>query len=270
MREEAGGIRDDGGGDPEAAVEHLDQRVRFAEVRQGLLPRRGRPRRRPLGDVAEDGGRPGRAAAPDGPQMHGGEILGLVEDDVAQARRTVDEIRELVKEDEVGGGPPRGRPGARRVGPQQDSLLFDAQEPVGVAAEQLGVGPQGVEHPLRVDGGPERRGILPDGGAARDGVLDDVVGGVAGALHGEQDEVRQPLREHRPRRAVAHAAIAQLVEDVLHEVCRDPPLARPTGDDQGLGGRADVRPHGPSQQLGHPRIAFEDSAFRGVDPARRG
>ena len=118
-----------------------------------------------------------------------------------------------------------------------------------MAREHLGIGPQGVEHALGVDRGPEHRGILPHRGAASDGVLDGIVRRVARALHGEQHEVRQPLREHRPRRAVAHAALAQLIQNVLHEVCRDPPLARPTGDDEGLRRRPDVCPDRAPQQL---------------------
>ena len=74
----------------------------LAEVAQRDVPRRGRPRRRALGDVAEHGGRTGRAAAADSPQLHGREVLGLVEHDVTEARSAPHQVAQLVEQGHVG------------------------------------------------------------------------------------------------------------------------------------------------------------------------
>ena len=84
--QQARGVLDDDGRHAEAAVEHDEVVVVLAEVAHRLVPGRRRPRRRALGDVAEHGDRPRRAAPPDGAQLHGREVLRLVEHDVAEAR----------------------------------------------------------------------------------------------------------------------------------------------------------------------------------------
>ena len=77
----------------------------LAEVAHRVVPRRSRPRGRALGDVPENGHRARRAASADGAQLHGREVLRLVEHDVAQARDPSQKVIELVEQGHVGAGP---------------------------------------------------------------------------------------------------------------------------------------------------------------------
>ena len=81
--------------------------------------------------------------------------------------------------------------------------------------------------------------------------------------------MRQPLREHLPRRLVADRPPAQLLQDLGDLVRGYPPLPGAAGHDQGLGGRPDVGPHRPLQHRGQPRVALEDGHLRRVDAADR-
>jgi len=59
--------------------------------------------RRRLCEVAEHGDRPGRRAPADGPQCHGREVLRFVDDHVADRRGSVEQVRQLVEQGQVGG-----------------------------------------------------------------------------------------------------------------------------------------------------------------------
>jgi hypothetical protein len=108
-----------------------------------------------------------------------------------------------------------------------------------------------------------------DGCAARDRVLHAVVGRLARRAPSRAARGGPGAGEHRPRRAVAHAPLAQLVEDVRDEVCRHPPLARSARHDEWLVAVPTCDPTPPGRkQLSHPRIPFEDSGVRGVGPTR--
>ncbi len=82
--QQPGRVGDDLARYTEALGELLDGRAGLAQVGQRLLPGVGRPRGGALGDVAEDGRGARRAAAADRAVLHGGEVLRLVEDHMAQ------------------------------------------------------------------------------------------------------------------------------------------------------------------------------------------
>ena len=148
---------------------------------------------------------PGRAPPPDGAQLHGGQVLRLVEDDVAQGRGAGDVVAELVEQDRVGPRPARPFPWSEAGCPtsriRRSSSL---RRPCACRASVVGIGEQREQHGLGVERRPQARDVLLHDGAAGHLVLHPVVGGVAGPLHLQQDRVGQPLRQHLPGRVVAH------------------------------------------------------------------
>ena len=96
-----------GRGHAVAELELLDRRGGGrAEVHDGVVPARLGAGRGGLGEVAEHGHRPGRAAAGDGPQLHGREVLRLVHDRVAVgAADAVEERLGLVDQHQLGQRP---------------------------------------------------------------------------------------------------------------------------------------------------------------------
>ena len=111
--QQPGGEVDDRGGHPEAPGEDLDMRLRFAEMAQRLGPRGGGPGRGALGEIPQDRRRAGRAPPSHGAQLHGGEVLCLVEDDVPQAGGAGQQVAQFVEQDQVGSRPAR-RAGSSR------------------------------------------------------------------------------------------------------------------------------------------------------------
>ena len=69
--------------------------------------------------------------------------------------------------------------------------------------------------------------------------------------------MREPPGQHRPGRAVAGAAGAQLRHHLGRLVRRHPVGAGAAGQRQRRGGLGDVRPDGPGQHRRHPRVALE-------------
>ena len=109
-----------------------------------VLPRGGRPRRGALGDVAEHRRRPGRAAPADRAQLHRGEVLRLVEHDVAEAGRALEQVGRARR-----AGPRRRATSGRRPWtaggrcPTAAARCSSAREQaVGVPGERGGVGEQ--------------------------------------------------------------------------------------------------------------------------------
>ena len=93
---------------PEAGHQLLDDGIGMAEVGQRLLPGAGRPRRGRLGKITEHGDRAGAGPSADRAQHHRRQVLCLVEDDVAEARRTLQQVGSLVDQDHVGERPASG------------------------------------------------------------------------------------------------------------------------------------------------------------------
>ena len=93
------------------ATSSSTSRLGVAEVGQRLRPGTGGPRGGRLGEVAEHGDRAGAGPAADRAQHHRRQVLGLVEDHVAQAGRALQQVGGLVDQDRVGQRPAgRGRP----------------------------------------------------------------------------------------------------------------------------------------------------------------
>ena len=135
----------------------------------------------------------GRASASDGAQLHRGEVLRLVEDDVTQARRAPQTSASSSSEHDVGRGPPRG--GARPGGgvPQQQLLLVVVEDPARAGDEELDVREEPEQHGARLERRPDRVRVAPHLPAAGHGVLHAVVGGVAGLLHEHENRVGKAL-----------------------------------------------------------------------------
>ena len=258
VRQQPGGVLDHLAGHPEPAGELLDVRVGLAEVAERLGPGPGRPGRGGLREVAEHGERAGRGAPGQRAQHHRREVLRLVGDDVRRATACARRGRR-----------PR-RPAPRRPATSASSRGSSAASPTAAAparrrsrspsargGEEVGVRQQPPHQPGRVDGRPDRVGVVLDRLAAGHGVLHAVVGGVAGELHPHQDPVRQGLGHHRARGAVPHPARAQRGDELLDLVRRDPPPPRAARHDEPLGRRRHVRPERAAQHLGQPGVALE-------------
>jgi len=178
---------------------------------------------------------------------------------VAEARGPLADVLQLIEQDRVGGGPSRGRLRPGSLVPQEESLLFHGEFTLGVPAQHAGIAPQGEEDGQRVDGRPDVRDVLSDRGAPGDRVLDAVVGGVTAALHRQEDVVGQALGEDLSCGVVAHAPLAQLLEDLVDLVCRDTPAVCSPRHGKPLGRRPDVGPDRPTEHLGHPGVTLEHS-----------
>ena len=241
------------------AVELLEHGVRLAEVPQRRVPGRRGPRRRALREVAEDGRRAGGAAAADRPQLHRGEVLRLVQDDVPEARRALEEVGDLVEQDGVGrassgrapgdrGRLPRAAAAARR---RRGCRRRAAQERRRRrAAARAGV-------PGRPPARARRRSRATSPGAGHR-VLHAVVGGVAGVLHLHQDRRAPAAAAASPgRRRSATPAVAQLLDDLARPRTRAPASGATRAAPRAPRWPADVRPHGAVQHLGHPGVALE-------------
>ena len=108
-RQQPGREVDDGGRHAEAAVEHLEVRPRACPrcasatshdgVAHGVVPCAMSP-----STVADSR----RAPAADGPQLHRRQVLRLVEHDVPEARRPVEQVGGLVEQHRVGARPAGG------------------------------------------------------------------------------------------------------------------------------------------------------------------
>ena len=243
---------------------------------QRLGPVVGGPRRGALGDVAEHGGRAGRAPAADRAQLHRGQVLRLVEHDVAEARLALDQVGGLVDEHRVGQRPRRG---LRARGPASATAAAPARPGRG-PRRRRGPAPPGrtaAPSPPAPGRPPARaRSTAPaHRHAARHRVLDPVVGGLAGRLHLGEQRVRQPLREHRPGRAVADVAGAQLGDHLAQLVGRAP-ASGATRAAAPAARSARTRPACTArlQDRRHPRVALEHRERRRVDrshldPVRR-
>jgi hypothetical protein len=179
---------------------------------------------------------PCRASPADGPELHRGEVLRLVEHDVAEAGGAVDDVGELVEQDGVGRAPADCSPGLRWVRPLQERALLHGEQPVGLSGELARVGQEAEQHVARVDRGPQPTGIPLDRRAACDCVLHPVVRRVAGPLHLEQHRMGKPLGKHRAGRVVADTAAPQFLQNLVDLVCRYAPLADAARDDQRFGG----------------------------------
>ena len=178
------GVVDDGTRHPEAADQLLQVGARggqlLAQVPQRLRPGPGRPGRGALGEVTQDGQGAGRGTAADGAELHRRQVLRLVKDHVAQARGPLEEVRQLVEQDQVGGAPAGGAGGAGCLVPHHDPL---------VRIQALTRRQDPGEHRRRLHLGPERLDVGLDRRRPGHAVLHPVVGGVAGALHRHQHGV---------------------------------------------------------------------------------
>ena len=169
-----------------------------------------RPRRRPLGEVAEHRRRAGGAPPADRSQLHRRQVLRLVDDHVAETRRALQQVGELVDEGGVGGRPPRRRGAAwRRFGQRRPACSSSVRTPSAArASASVSVNSSNSTCcGLRPRARPAR--CRPSPPAAGDRVLDPIVGGVAVGLHPQEHRVGQPLRQHLPPGRVTDASIAQ-------------------------------------------------------------
>ena len=147
--------------------------------------------------------------------------------------------------------------------------------PSAARGQHVGVAEQRHHDAHRVDRGPEpvdHRDV--PAATARDRVLHPVVGRLARLLHLGEQRVRQPLREHRARRAVADVAALQLGDELGELVGRHPPAPRPAREDQRLGRRDQTGVDRAPQDRRHPRVALErrdrpPARRRGSGPGRR-
>jgi hypothetical protein len=221
-----------------------------------------------LGEVAEDGDRAFAGAAGDDPALHRGEVLGLVDDDVAVRGRGFAEFQvglDLVEDEEVGRGRLRGLAGHER------GLVLgeDAAGGVGaegrVAVELLHDG-LGVElGPHRVEEALDRRGPLELGGPlAVRGVAGADLGLAARALH---DRVLDRFATG----GVGAGVLAGVRDSRLEVVEAEPPAPAAVGDQQAVvggdaagGGGADVAPDGAFADEGHAGVVLDDGGVVGV------
>lgn len=128
-------------GTPVAQLELGHPRLRGAEMDDRLFPAPLAAHRRRLRQVAEDGHGPVRTAARHQPELHGRQILGLVDDDVPIGRcHPYSEGLGLVQQGEVGPGPSGPAPPAQ---PQ-------------IGSRGRGVGEHGPHHAGGGQGGPDR------------------------------------------------------------------------------------------------------------------
>jgi hypothetical protein len=188
---------------------------------------------------------------------------------VTEARLAVDEVGGLVDKDGVGKRPARGGRPARGLVPEQQRLLLLAEDPLGGRDQHVAVAQQPQHQPYGIDRRPQLRDHLPHWRGPRHGVLRAVVWRLTDGLHPGQDRVREPLRQHRPRGAVAHVALPQLADDVGQLPGADPPPSRPDRHDERLG-RGDERGvHRVLQHLGQPRVTLQGRDVGGVLAAYR-
>ncbi len=110
------------------------------QMAQDVVPRGITPRSGGLCQVAENGQRPARCPTSHHSELHGAEILGLVNHDVpVGARSPVDEILGLVEQGEVIDRP-RLRPHPLALGAQETAPLGLGHHPVRYGAQPVGPG----------------------------------------------------------------------------------------------------------------------------------
>ena len=175
-----------------------------------------------------------------------------------QAGRPADQVARLVDEHGVRRGP-AGRAGpAGRRRPHDRGLLAGGQHPVGRRLQGLRRRQQAEHQPDRVNFRPDRvhRGPHRPGPPHR--LVGTVVTGLPGALHHGQDHVRDPVLEQFAGRAVADAAVPQLVHELLDLPGGHPPAPRAARQHHRGRRRADRGPQRPPQHLRHPRVALDD------------
>ena len=222
------------------------RRVGRGQVSGHLVPRVLGPRPGGLREVADQGQRAGGAAPGDAAQLHGRQVLGLIDDDVrVRAVHAVDQRRALVEERDVGGRPllladPFGAP------PVQQRRLLRGQ------AGGLSCGEQprpGTEQVAQERGGgqlgPQPLGEVVDGGP---------VGGLGARTLG--DPLREPGPQDGPALGVGGCLPRQGEVGVdVGPGQRDEPAVhkQPLG---GLGG-ADPVGQRAQEQVGHARVALE-------------
>jgi len=230
-------------------------------VDDGILPARLRSRGGGLGKVAKNRHRAGRTPPGDCPQLHGREVLSLVDDGVAVgAADPVEQRVGLVDQHELGERPRLVVEPARPGAAQQERLLSGVEDPRG----RLGERPLVREHPLHQHGRRERRPDLRDrrvqrrvrphlgveGGAGR-GVLPAGVG-VA--------EPRQPPHA-RPEGVATHRKGDIPGGDLLHRFPQsghgDAQRSPSGAHRQVLGRHAEVVAGGSRQHRGHADVTLE-------------
>ncbi len=197
-------------------------------------PGAGRPGCRPLRQVAQHRERPEGGPAGDGPALHRGQILRLVDDDVPVTLEVLDQPGHLVEQQQVPGGPACRPPRPRRARPQQGALLLRIQDPVGRARQPVTVGQQFRHHLFRPHGRPDgvhvhRHRPCPldpahPGGAPRTAAPLGLV------LDGPHDPGSHPLPPHGVRRFL----VQHVGDDPRQRLPVDPPPAGTVGDGEGV------------------------------------
>ena len=134
---------------------------RLGQVHADLPPVGIGPRSRGLGEVAQHGDRSRRGAPGDHAELHGRQVLGLVDDDMSvRAGAAAGQERGLVQQGEVVGTPCR-RGCAELPGAQKQLPFRLGQEPGGVALE---LGTRGQELTHERGGGDRRPQCVEEGG----------------------------------------------------------------------------------------------------------
>ena len=228
--------------------------------RSAVVPVGGRPRRGALGDVAEDRRRAGRAAPADRPQLHRGEVLRLVEDHVAEARRALEQIGRLVDEHGVGRGPRRRcrararglRPGSSPAHRRRAGRRAAAASEAGSESSRSTTLDRVDRRPDRVDVRLHRRRC-----GRRRPARGRPVASPAG-LHLDQHRVGEPLRQRGAGGAVADCrGGAARPSTSARSYAGTRQRREPRTTTSGSVGARSERPDGAPEHLRHPGVALE-------------
>ena len=101
----------------------LDRGIGMAQMRQRFVPGASCPRSRRLCKITEHRDRAGACSTSHGSQHHRGKILGFIEDQMAAARRTLQQVGCLIDQDHVSERP-AGRARRPRRTSHYDQLLL--------------------------------------------------------------------------------------------------------------------------------------------------
>ncbi len=236
------------------------------EKRQYLVPARVRDRAGRLGDVTEDRQRTFARAAADHAELHRRQVLGLVDDDVAErGRRLPDERVGLVEEPDVAVAP-------ALPAPAQEALLLRLQDPVPGLRQERGGREEGahellgrdsrpgaVEHPRQVPARAQRLLDLlsvPDRGPTQHLAIVGVE---------RADEAHPEALARNRRRSVL---LPGLAHELAHLSLADADVLALEPQQQLLRRALQLQLGGAGQHLGEPLVGLQPRDLGRVDERR--
>ncbi len=224
-----------------------------------------------MGQISQGGDGTSPAPATDHAQLHGGEILGLVHNDVPVGLfHARDEGLSFVEQGQVGTGPSLvAGPLGRRPG--QALSFFGREQPLGSSEQKSLVGEEPAEDTRCRDGRPRFVQDALEGAAGPDVVFENsLTGDVGGGLGdmGRPRQFHQLLAQELAPVVVTYGTLQDRTYNLGHGGSRELHRAEAGADLKGVGRCVNVIEHRPAHDLGHAPVALKAggaAGFRTVD-----